>query len=1245
MSVDMAFTLNGRPTRVFVRREASLLDVLREQCGITSLKDGCAPQGQCGACLVLMDGAAKVSCAMPATRADGADILTLEGVSPEERELTARAFAAAAGVQCGFCIPGIALRAKWLLDRSPAPTRAEIARAIDVHLCRCTGYTKILDAIELLARARRGEAVPAPLDDGGVGRSLTRYQAEALTLGMRPYVADLARPGLLHGAVVLSPHARAQVRRIDTTRAAALPGVVRVATAADVPGHRWYGLLYDDWPGFVAEGEEVRCVGDVLAVVAAEDVHTAREAATLVDVEYEPLPPVLDPAAALADGSPQVNPKHANLLSRTVVRRGDADAALAQSAHLVSGTWQTQRIEHLYIEPECALAEVLPDGRVQLFSQGQGIFDDRRQVARFLDLPEEQVFVELVPNGGGFGGKEDMSIQAQTALLAWLTRRPVKLALSREESIRLHPKRHPITMQYTVGCDAEGRLTAVKARMVGDSGAYASVGGKVLERAAGHACGPYRVPHVDIEAIAVYTNNPPCGAMRGFGANQAHFAMEGCVDLLAARAAIDPWEIRWRNALEVGDTFATGQVLEKSVGIRKTLLAVKPDYDTARAAGRAVGIACGIKNSGIGNGLAEWGKARLVVEQHGTVSLYNGYTEMGQGLLTVLVQFAVEVTGLPASVFRPRVDTTYALACGQTTASRATLFGGRAVVSAAEKLRADLDAGLTLADLAGRIYAADLLVNDTTAPGAAVDLVKTHTAYGYATQVVVLDERGRVDRVIAAHDVGRVVNPALCEGQIEGSDPHGSRLRADRGTGVRERDAGDLQAEGPRRPSRARHARREGDPRRGTRAGGPLRREGRRRDRSRADRGRSRRCARGVRRRAPVHAADARFHRRPRHERGEGSPCPAVTCRTRSRASSTRTRTSTAAWRRWGCPPRARRRARSSRSSRASGGDSIVPWTRRRSVPPRGCYVAEALLAGTTVLVDHHESPSFIEGSLDVLAEACDELGMRAVLCYGATERNGGPDEAGGASRNAAASFDSNQRGLVRGVVGLHASFTVSDDTIRAAGRLCRDLGTVLHVHLAEDSSDVEDARRRGYPGPLERLLDLDALPPGSILAHGVHLSADQVRRAMDAGCWIVQNPRSNRHNRVGLPRCAGRGGRRSPLAPMAIARTCWTSAPRCSRQGWRPATTGRSSTRGASAASGWQPACGTAPSLALAPRRTSAPGCRRGATPAGGPSRWTGGRSSRRANCSARTSTRSERTPGAKRRACGTELPHESTS
>ena len=766
---EIGFTLNGRERRVRIYPGESLLETLRTRCGIYSTKDGCQPQGQCGCCVAMIDGKPKTTCAVPAEKVDGKSVVTLEGFAEEERRLIADSFVAAAGLQCGFCIPGIAVRAKHLLDDNPHPTREQIARALHGHLCRCTGYTKIVDAIDLLARARRGEVVPQPGADGRVGSSLAKCRGQEMVLGDRPYVDDLERERMLHGAVVLSAHPRARVTAIDTSKAAALPGVVAVATADDVPGNRWYGLLYNDWPGLVAVGEEVRCVGDVLAAVAAEDEYIARQAASLVEVTYEPLEPVLNPKQSLAAGAPQVNPEHPNRLSRTEIHRGDVEKALAASAHVVSGTWETQRIEHLYLEPESALAEPLADGRLRLYSQGQGIFDDRRQVAAFLAIDEEQLETELVPNGGAFGGKEDMSVQAHAALLARMTGRPVKVALNREESIRLHPKRHPITMEYTVGCDADGRLTAVRARMVGDTGAYASVGSKVLERAAGHACGPYRVENVEVVAEAAMTNNPPCGAMRGFGANQAHFAIEGALDLLAEETGLSGWEIRWRNAVEVGDTFATGQIFEKSVGVKQTLQAVRKAYDSARQKGRAVGIACGIKNSGIGNGAVEWGKARLVVEEGAKVSLYNGYTEMGQGLSTILVQCAVEVTGLPAEAFIPKTDSTFELGCGQTTGSRATLLGGRAVAEAAAKLKEDLTAGRTLSDLRGRVYVGEIKIDDTTAPGNAADKVKTHTAFGFATQVVILDEQGEVERVVAAHDVGRAINPALCEGQIEGS--------------------------------------------------------------------------------------------------------------------------------------------------------------------------------------------------------------------------------------------------------------------------------------------------------------------------------------------------------------------------------------------------------------------------------------------------------------------------------------------
>lgn len=768
--MQVEFTLNGAPTTVEVDAKESLLHALRHRCGITSTKNGCEPQGQCGCCLAIIDGNAKVTCAMPAKKAAGKSILTLEGVPQEERDLLAKAFVAAAGLQCGFCIPGIALRAKHLVDQNPTPSREEIATAIDVNLCRCTGYVKVIDAIELFAKARQGEPIPEPCDEGAVGKPLRRYRGEKMTLGDRPYTDDLTRPNLLHGAILQSPHPRAKVVAIDTSQAEALEGVAAVVTAADVPGERWYGLIYKDWPAFIAVGEETRCVGDVLAAVAAESDLIARQAAALIEVEYELLTPVLTPQEGMAEGAPTVNPNRpGNVLSTSVIRRGDADAALAASAHVARGTWQTQRIEHLFLEPESALAEVRPDGVLYLATQGQGIFDDRRQVAAFLGRAEEEVFVELFPCGGAFGGKEDMSIQAHTALLAQLTGRPVKLTLTREQSIRMHSKRHPITMHYTVGCDAQGKITAVKARMVGDTGAYASVGGKVLERAAGHACGPYKVDHVDVEAVAVHTNNPPCGAMRGFGANQAHYGVESAYDMLAEKVGMDAWAFRFQNALEVGDTYSTGQVLDKAVGIRPTLEAIKPHYDEAKAAGKAVGLACGLKNTGLGNGAKEWGKCRMVVEADGTVSVYNGYTEMGQGLLTVIVQFAVEATGLPADVFRPKVDATYSLAVGQTTGSRGTLFAGRAVLAAAEKLRADLDAGKTLADLVGQVYAGDVLVDDTTVLGADVPRVKTHTTFGYATQLCVLDGDGKLEKFVAAHDVGKAVNPDLCRGQIEGS--------------------------------------------------------------------------------------------------------------------------------------------------------------------------------------------------------------------------------------------------------------------------------------------------------------------------------------------------------------------------------------------------------------------------------------------------------------------------------------------
>lgn len=770
--MKVGFELNGVARQVEVPAGSTLLQVLREDLGpdrIISPKDGCSPQGQCGCCLVLIDGQPKVSCATAIEKVEGRKVLSLEGVPDEEQALFGEAFARVGGLQCGFCIPGIVMRAKSVLDADPSPSDEDLRKKLDVHLCRCTGYQRIVDAIQLVAKVKRGEALPPRDDSGKVGTSLDRFQGEALALGKRPYVDDMVLPDMLYGAVRLADHARAIVKKIDTSKAEAMPGVRKVVTWRDVPGQRTVGILYTDWPIFIGEGEETHYVGDVLAAIAADDTRTARAAAEAIEIEYEVLQPITDPEQALAPDAPKIGFK-GNLLSKSKIARGDADAALATAKHVVWGTYQTQRIEHAYLEPESALAVPDADGGLTLYSQGQGIFDDQRQCASILGIPTEKMRVTLVPNGGAFGGKEDMSIQGQTSLLSFLLQRPVKITLTREQSIRMHPKRHPIKMQYTVGADENGNLVAVKARMIGDSGAYASVGGKVLERAAGHACGPYRVGNVDVEALAVYTNNPPCGAMRGFGANQAHFAMEALIDQLAEKVGMDRWAFRFHNALEVGDVFSTGQILEKSVGIKKTLLAVKDAFYAAEKAGKAVGIGCGLKNTGIGNGVPEWGKSRLVVGEGGTVTLYNGYTEMGQGLFTVLIQMACEVTGLSPERFHAVTDTTYALQCGQTTGSRATLFSGNAVIVAAEKLKRALDeAGGKIEALAGQVFEGECLINDTTPLGAKVDKIKTHTSFSYATQLVILDGEGKLEKVIAAHDVGRAINPVLCKGQVEGS--------------------------------------------------------------------------------------------------------------------------------------------------------------------------------------------------------------------------------------------------------------------------------------------------------------------------------------------------------------------------------------------------------------------------------------------------------------------------------------------
>ena len=759
----MQFTLNGNKKEYTGNPELPLLTYLREHEGILSPKDGCAPQASCGCCTVELNGKSVMSCAITMKKVEGGEVITIEGIGEYRQRVFANAFVEKSGVQCGFCIPGIVMQAKVLIDKNPSPSRDEIEQAIHPNLCRCTGYKKIVDSILYAADAIKDlKEIPVPKTDGKVGKRHPKYNASNLVLGKSPYVADMFLEGMVYGALKFSDHPRAKVLSINFQKAERYSGVIKIFTAKDIPGDQYSGLIISDWPLMVDVGEETRYVGDVITGVVAESEEIAREAVKLIQVEYEVLKPLTDPELALNIDVPKIHPK-GNLLSETILNRGDVEKAIEDADYISTGVYNTQRIEHGFMEPECSIARTTELG-VEILSQGQGIYDDQKQIAKILNLPLEKVRVILVPNGGGFGGKEDLSVQGHAALYSYLLNKPVKVLLNRDESIIMHPKRHPLRMKYTLGCNAKGKLTVLKADILGDTGAYASVGMKVLERAAGHASGPYHIPNVNVVSRAVYTNNLPCGAMRGFGVNQVAFAVEGCIDDLCEQAGFDRWQFRYDNALVEGDMTSTGQIINAGSGVRQTLLAVKDIFKNAKFAG----IACGIKNTGIGNGMADEGKVKIEIVSEKKIILNHGWTEMGQGVNTMAVQFLCEETGINPEIVEVRVDTADGATAGMTTASRATSIIGNSIANTCKKLKEDLK-NFSLKELTGKVYTGEWICNWTTKPGYESKEIITHYSYSYATQVVVLNDEGNIDTVYAAHDAGKIINPGLFEGQIEGS--------------------------------------------------------------------------------------------------------------------------------------------------------------------------------------------------------------------------------------------------------------------------------------------------------------------------------------------------------------------------------------------------------------------------------------------------------------------------------------------
>ncbi len=760
------FVVNGKTVKT--DKKQSLLRFLRDELHLTSVKDGCS-QGACGACTVIIDGAVCKACVPTTDRLEGRHVLTVEGLSEWESQVFTYAYGEAGAVQCGFCIPGMVMCTKALLDVNPDPTEEEIKYALRNNYCRCTGYVKIIAAVKLSAKILREGVIPGKsADDWKIGSRVHRLDVEEKVMGYGKYPDDFYMENMCYGSALRSKYPRARVLSIDTSKAKALPGVAAVLTAEDIPGENKIGHLKHDQYTLIPVGGLTHYLGDAVALVAAEDMETVEKAKKLIKVEYEVLPMVHNIEEAAAEDAPRVfDEEESNVQAYKHVSRGNAQEAIKHAKHVISHHFETPWTEHAFLEPECAVSYIDEDGDVMVISTDQDAYCTYRECS--LMLGTDKVKAENALVGGGFGGKEDMTVQHHAALLAHHTRRPVKVRLTRAESLLIHPKRHHFVMDFTMGCDENGRILGVKAKVASDTGAFASLGGPVLERACTHAAGPYAYENFEIEGTAYYTNNPPAGAFRGFGVTQTCFATETLLNMMADEIGITPWEIRYRNAIRPGGVLPNGQIVDESTGLVETLEAVKEQYDSARAAGKPVGLACAMKNAGVGVGIPDTGRVKLIVEEDHKLHIYAGASCIGQGLGTVLVQMVVSNTDLKREdIVYERSNTWIAPDSGTTSGSRQTMITGEACLRACRKLMEAKAGGKTLADLTGQEFYGEYLAK-TDPLGADVPNPVSHVAYGYATQVCILDSKtGKIEKIVAAHDVGKAVNPLSCEGQIEG---------------------------------------------------------------------------------------------------------------------------------------------------------------------------------------------------------------------------------------------------------------------------------------------------------------------------------------------------------------------------------------------------------------------------------------------------------------------------------------------
>lgn len=756
------FHININGKDIVAEKNKNLLDFLRDDMDFIAVKNGCG-EGACGACMVLVDGKPFRACLLNLEKVSNKSIFTVEGLSEYERDVFAYSFSKEGAVQCGFCIPGMVVSAKGLFLKTFDPTDNDIKIALRGNICRCTGYVKIVKAIKEAARIfREGEVVPKVECKGLVGENTVRVDAEDKTLGKGRYAEDIRIPEMIFGGAVRTAYPRAIIKSIDLSEVTKLDGVIGVVTAEDIPGHKNIGHLsfISDWDALIGVGETTRYMGDAIVLIGAKNKEILKKAKELVKIEYEVLEPIVDLDEALKENAPKIHTK-GNLLFKQVLKRGDADEAIKKAKYVVTNTYTTPYTEHAYLEPESATAIPKENG-IKIITSSQSVYDDQREVARLLGLQPSDVEVESTYVGGGFGGKEDMSVQHHAALLAYKLRYPVQFTLNRQESLVVSTKRHPMKIEMTTACTEDGILLGMKAKILSDTGAYASLGGPVLQRACTHAAGPYNYQNIEIEGITVYTNNPIGGAFRGFGVTQSAFATESNLNKLAEMVGISPFEIRFRNAIEPGMILPNGQIADSSTALKETLLAVKDVYEN----NKLVGIACAFKNAGIGVGLPDIGRCLLSIE-NGKVHIRTSAACIGQGVGTVVLQIVCETTGLlPTDIVVELPSTVRTPNSGTTTASRQTVFTGEATRDAALKLKEALKSN-SLSELEGFEFKGEY--SGVTDPmNSEKENPESHVAYGYATQVVVLGEDGKIKKVVAAHDVGRAINPKNVEGQIEG---------------------------------------------------------------------------------------------------------------------------------------------------------------------------------------------------------------------------------------------------------------------------------------------------------------------------------------------------------------------------------------------------------------------------------------------------------------------------------------------